>query len=232
MLHEETIKPGTLDLINQLMKDQQLNEFYLVGGTALALQIGHRESIDVDLFSVSAFDTGKLAEHLQRNYDARISAQGNNSLKGNIQGVDIDLVTHNYPFVKPIEPIQGIRMVSLEDIAAMKMNAIVNSGQRIKDFIDVHYLLKDMTCEQLLDHYCSKYPNVDANMGRSSLLYHKDIDFKVRVVLTDKSIRWKDMEKSLIKSVRQYDKLLESRQLFEKMQQVKQDRGKNQGLKP
>ena len=232
MLHEETVKPGTLDLINRLMQDQQLNEFYLVGGTALALRIGHRESIDIDLFRVSNFDSSKLADHFRENYDARITMQSGNSLKINLEGIDCDLVTHNYPFVKPPETIQGIRMMSLEDIAAMKMNAIVNSGQRLKDFIDVHYLLKDMTCEQLLDHYCSKYPNVDANMGRSSLLYHQDINFKVAVVLKDKTIGWKDMEKSITQSVRQYDKLLESRQLFEKMQQAKLNKGKNQGLKP
>lgn len=55
MLHKETVKPGTLDLIHQLMKDQQLNSFYLVGGTALSLRIGHRESIDIDLFNSSDF---------------------------------------------------------------------------------------------------------------------------------------------------------------------------------
>jgi len=52
MLHEETVKPGTLDLIQKLMQDQQFNSFYLVGGTALALKLGHRESIDIDLFNI------------------------------------------------------------------------------------------------------------------------------------------------------------------------------------
>lgn len=69
MLHKETVKPGTLDLIQQLMQDQQLNLFYLVGGTALSLRIGHRQSIDIDLFSSSDFDGDRLAQHLQRKYD-------------------------------------------------------------------------------------------------------------------------------------------------------------------
>lgn len=70
MLHKETVKPGTLDLIHQLMEDKQLDSFYLVGGTALSLRIGHKESIEIDLFNSSDFHGNKLAIHLQHNYDA------------------------------------------------------------------------------------------------------------------------------------------------------------------
>jgi hypothetical protein len=213
MLHKETVKPGTLDLINQLMQDQQFNSFYLVGGTALSLRLGHRESIDIDLFNTSDFDSDKLAIHLQKEYGAQVKRRKSNYVSGNIREVDFDLIAHKYPSVKSPEIIQGIRMMSMEDIAAMKINAIVNSGTRIKDFIDIHYLLKELSCESIIDFYCSKYSDVDAGMARSSLLYHKDIDFTVPVVLRDKGLKWADVQKSIISSVYVYDQLLENKQL-------------------
>jgi len=205
MLHKDTVKPGTLDLITRLMQDQHFNSFYLVGGTALALKLGHRESIDIDLFNSSVFDAEKLAVHLQKEYGAHIKRQKSNYISGNIRQIDFDLIAHQYPSVKPLETIQGIRMMSIEDIAAMKINAIVNNGTRIKDFIDIHYLLQEFSCENIVDFYCSKYPNVDAGMARSSLLYHQDIDFNVPVILKDKRLKWENVERSIISAIAEHD---------------------------
>lgn len=213
MLHKETVTPGTLDLILQLMKDHQLNSFYLVGGTALSLRIGHRESIDIDLFSSSDFDGDELAVHLRNSYGADVKRHKGNYVSGSIGEVDFDFISHKYPSIKPIETIDGIRMMSNQDISAMKINAIVNSGQRIKDFIDVHYLLKEMTLNEILDYYCQKYPNVDPNTAKSSLMYHNDVDFNVPVKLMDGKLKWQDVQKSISKSVREYTSLQESKKL-------------------
>jgi len=105
MLYKETVKPGTLDLILELMKDQQLNSFYLVGGTALSLRIGHRESIDIDLFNSSDFDGDKLALHLQKEYGAVVKRQKSNYASGSIGQVDFDFISHKYPSIKPIETV-------------------------------------------------------------------------------------------------------------------------------
>jgi hypothetical protein len=122
-------------------------------------------------------------------------------------------------------------MMSLEDISAMKINAIVNSGERIKDYIDIFYLLKGMSLDHILRYYCEKYPNVDANMARSSLLYHKDIDFSVPVKLYDKDLKWKSVANGITKAVRTYDKLQENRKLYRKTLGIKKkDKGKDQGL--
>ena len=119
MLHKETVTPGTLDLILELMKDHQLNSFYLVGGTALSLRIGHRESIDIDLFSSSDFDGNELAEHLRKNYGADVKRHKENYASGSIGEVDFDFISHKYPSIRPIETIEGIRMMSNQDISAM-----------------------------------------------------------------------------------------------------------------
>ena len=233
MLHKETVTPGTLDLIQTLMQDHQLNSFYLVGGTALSLRIGHRESIDIDLFTSSDFDVDGLAVHLRNTYGADVKRHKGNYVSGSIGEVDFDFISHKYRSIRPIESIEGIRMMSNQDISAMKINAIVNSGQRIKDFIDMHYLLMEIPLNEILDYYCRKYPNVDPNTAKSSLMYHNDIDFNVPVKLMDGKLKWQDVQKSISKAVREYKRLLESRELYRKLQETKNnqknDRGRGMG---
>jgi hypothetical protein len=211
------------------MKDQQLNSFYLVGGTALSLRIGHRQSIDIDLFSSSDFDGDKLALHLEHSYGADVKRRKSNYASGSIGEVDFDFIAHKYPPVKPIETIEGIRIMSNEDISAMKVNAIVNSGQRIKDFIDMHYLLKEMSLDKVMGYYCGKYPNVNPNVAKSALLYHQDIDFSVPVLLTDGKLKWQDVQRSISAAVREYTNLQESRALLRKLQETKNNRENDRG---
>ena len=158
------------------------------------------------MFNSSEFNSAKLATHLQKQYNAQIKRQKDNYVSGNIGQVDFDLITHQYPSVKPLAIEQGIRMMSVEDIAAMKVNAIVNSGNRIKDFIDIHYLLQEFSMENIINFYCAKYPNVNSSMARSSLLYHNDIDFDVPLKLRDRRLRWEDVKNSIISAIAEFDR--------------------------
>lgn len=205
MLHKETVKPGTLDLIKKLMRDQQINSFHLVGGTAMALQMGHRESIDIDLFNSGDFDSAQLADHLKTPYDARVKRQNGNYISGSILNVDFDIISHKYPTIRNIDPQEGIRIMSLEDIAAMKINAIVNSGRRVKDFIDIHYLLKKFSYENIMDFYHIKYPKADLVIARLALLYHGEVDLTVPVILKDEKLTWEIVKSSINSAVYEYD---------------------------
>lgn len=227
MLHKTTVKPGTLDLISTLMQDEQLNSFYLVGGTALALRMGHRDSIDIDMFTSSNFNGEDMAIYLQKEYGAQIRNEKNNYVSGRIRDVDFDFITHNYPSVRPLEVIEGIRILSNEDIAAMKINAIVNNGTRLKDFIDIHYLLKEFSYQNIVDFYCQKYPNVNADMAKASLLYHNDIKLDVTVGLKDQNLTWEMMAKNIISTIQAHDKSLKNQQKQEEQQ--KKALGKSQG---
>lgn len=142
MLYKETVAPQTLDLIERFFKDARLDEFVLVGGTALSLQIGHRISIDIDLFSDKPFDAANIASHLQKNYSAESVKTLKNGVFCFIEDIKVDVMSHQYPWVKDLIVSEGIRMVSLEDIGAMKLHAIVQSGSRLKDFIDIYFLLE------------------------------------------------------------------------------------------
>lgn len=229
MLYKETVKQGTLDLIKKLMSDQRLNSFYLVGGTALSLRIGHRQSIDIDLFSSSDFDGDNLAVHLRNGYGAEVRHHKSNYISGSIGEVDFDFISHKYPSIKPIENIEGIRIMSNADISAMKINAIVNSGQRIKDFIDIHYLLKEVSLDKILNYYSQKYPNVDHKTAKSSLLYHQDIDFNVPVMLTDKKLKWQEVKQGISKAVEEHSRLMENRALFRNLQEAKNKKENDRG---
>lgn len=127
-----------------------------------------------------------------------------NYVSGSIDAVAFDFICHNYPAINSIEEFEGIRMMSFADISAMKINAIVNSGQRVKDFIDIYYLLKVMSLQEILENYCHKYPNVNASMARSSLSFHEDIDLNVPVILKDKSLKWKSIAESILLAVKNH----------------------------
>lgn len=164
MLRTQTVEKRTLDLIQRLMEDETLNDFNLVGGTALALKIGHRLSIDIDLFSINSFDAPGIATHLTKAHSAHIATILKNGVFSFIDKIKIDVLAHQYPLVEKVEFQDGIRMVSLKDIGAMKLNAIYNNGTRLKDFIDIYALLELFTLNQLLLACFQKYPDLDINM--------------------------------------------------------------------
>lgn len=207
MLHKETVAAGTLDLIRRLMSDEKLQDFNLAGGTALALQLGHRVSVDIDLFSQKGFDVTAMQKHLEQRYRADIRRTINNSMAGKIDGIAIDLMAHQYPSVRPPIITEGIRMASFEDIAAMKLNVITRDPDRLKDFIDIHYMLEHKSLKELTDAYEAKYPNVTPVMAHLSLLYHKEIDFTVPInLISQDSFDFKKVAERLQEAVKYPDR--------------------------
>ncbi|MFW6326804.1 MAG: nucleotidyl transferase AbiEii/AbiGii toxin family protein, partial [Bacteroidota bacterium] len=102
--------------------------FCLVGGTGLALQMGHRQSIDIDLFSDFSFDTISLLESIQQDYEINLVSTSSNTIKGIISGIMVDLIARRYPYLTEPVNLEEITFLSVEDILAMKLNAIAMSG--------------------------------------------------------------------------------------------------------
>ena len=175
MLRTQTVETGTLDLIKRFMSDEKFNNFNLVGGTALALKIGHRRSIDIDLFSINPFDSSDLGQHFLAAYNATKVSTLTNGVFCFVNDIKIDLVSHQYPLVEDIDILEGIRMVSSLDIGAMKLNAIFSSGQRLKDFVDMYSLLEKFSLHEMLDACQRKYPDLNINMVKHSLIHFNDI---------------------------------------------------------
>lgn len=172
----ELISPATLQLIQQLQVIPALRSFHLVGGTALSLQIGHRNSIDIDLFTIDAFETTAIAETVRKNFEIEIDFEFKNSLLCRINSIKVDFITHNYPYIKPPVTEEGITYLSREDIAAMKLNAIIQSGKRLKDFIDIWFLLEHFSMEDMLRFFGMKYSHVNPVIALRAVNYFNDID--------------------------------------------------------
>jgi len=188
MLHKESVETETLDLIHILMADRALSGFNLVGGTSLALMMGHRKSIDIDLFTDRDFDAASLEKHLSLSYNVdRLNRSGNN-IWCIINGIKVDLIAHQYPILKPVEAVEGIRMLSMEDIGAMKIHAIFQSGTRLKDFVDMHFLLEKMPLQQITKGYIEKYPGVNVAMAHLALSFHDDINLRNKIDFLGKDI--------------------------------------------
>jgi hypothetical protein len=177
-----------------------LQEFNLVGGTALALRIGHRISIDIDLFSTNSFNAPEVANHLKTAYDASQPRTLSNAVFCFINDIKIDLISHQYPLVADIDVIEGIRMVSLEDIGAMKLNAIYGNGTRLKDFVDMYFLLEKFSLNELLQACHQKYPDINPGMAKQALIHHQDIDFNTPIHYTGTEIKWPAVAERLKKA--------------------------------
>ena len=174
-LHTETVSSGLLELLQKLMKEESLKSFALAGGTALALRFGHRTSVDIDLFTGTAFDAQGIAELLKTRYSLKEAETAENTVRGVIAGIKTDFIAHRYPLLNPFEEASGIRMFSCEDSAAMKLNAITNRGCK-KDFWDYAELLKIYSRDEMLAFYAGKYANDSLWNVEKSLAYFDDAE--------------------------------------------------------
>jgi len=137
----EVLKSKQQKIFSYLLK---FPEFYLVGGTALALQIGHRMSIDFDLFSKNNITPALLAKikRVFKDYKIEISLRNREQLTVKIDGVKIDFVKYKFPLIQNTIEFHGVRMAKPAEIAAMKAFALNFRGAN-KDYIDLYFILKE-----------------------------------------------------------------------------------------
>lgn len=197
MLYTETIEGGTLELLRNLQSEVLLSSFNLVGGTSLALRMGHRKSVDLDLFTKDDFDLQELRELLVNKYDFQVSYEKGKTLKGFINNVKIDLIKYDYPQVCSVETIEGIRFESIPDVIAMKLSAICDNGSRMKDFIDIAFLSSKYSFDDMLKFYSTKFPASNQMMLAKALVYFADIDFNEDIVMLKYYFNWDKIAKRL-----------------------------------
>ncbi|MEO6038116.1 MAG: nucleotidyl transferase AbiEii/AbiGii toxin family protein [Saprospiraceae bacterium] len=113
------------------MAELELRSFQLVGGTAMALQVGHRVSIDLDLFGAAGpLDMDMLTTIVNQIGTVETLAASQNIVVFKVNGVKADFVNYRYALLRPIVEAEGVRMVSLADIAPMKLAAIAGRGRK------------------------------------------------------------------------------------------------------
>ena len=176
MLQTSTVKESTFELLKRLQAEPLLATTRLVGGTALSLQIGHRESEDLDLFSVEPLEGMLVQQMLVDKYGFVPTVIAENTLIGFIQGVKIDVIYHPFPWLEAAIEEDGIRIATKTDIAAMKVHAIINSGKRPKDFVDIAFLSMHYSYNQIKALLLNRYPAYDPIMADKAVIYFDDID--------------------------------------------------------
>ena len=199
MLYRETVDATTWKLVRELSEITQNQQFYLVGGTALALQFGHRISVDLDFFTTQAFDVNTLRVSLESKYQDNLqwTFEKGHALGATINGVKVDFLRHDYPIIKPLEE-EGISMLSSMDIAAMKLNAVAKRGS-IKDFFDIYELLESYSLAEMLDFFKSKYQQTGTAYILRSLTYFEDAELESQPQ-SIKQVPWREV-KSKIRSI-------------------------------
>jgi len=194
-----------LDLLKRL-KFLKKYGFYLAGGTALALQIGHRTSLDFDFYTEKKFNPRRLREEFDKRFKIVQEIYiAKDTLGLNVNDVEVSFFRYPYPLIRPCQEIEGILLASIEDIAAMKVIAISQRGQR-RDFIDIYFLIKKFGLRQIIEFVKKKYPMFNIYVGLQGLVYFKDADEdpeKKRYKLF-KKIRWSEVKKFIIKEVNKF----------------------------
>jgi len=205
MLQYTTVLPATLELLKVLMQKKCLANFNLVGGTSLSLQIGHRLSIDIDLFTINDFDTSEIVLELKEDLHFDIVQQNPNKLTLNIeypinsnQFIKVDILKYPYPLLNAIIKIDGIRLLSIEDIIPMKLSAVSNRGAK-KDFYDIYFLLDKYSLKEMLELFSKKFPNINHFHLIKSLTYFNTADEDANPKVF-KKLSWEQVKEKIVKA--------------------------------
>ena len=182
--------------------------FYLAGGTGLALQIGHRDSIDFDFFSEKIFDEDKLlAELLEKLPEHKIisTQKDKGTLSVIIDGsIRASFFYYKYRLIAPLVKEYGFAdIASVEDIGVMKCSAITGRASN-KDYVDLYFILRKITLKKLLSFTKAKLISLDENLILKSMVYFEDVNEDKLLFMPGFEISFSEVKKFLEKEVRNY----------------------------
>lgn len=204
MLSLQTVLPDTLELLKTLMQMDELRDMRLVGGTSLALQYGHRRSVDLDFFGQTTEDVEELTEALKKRVEQVVPGGHSKRIMAYfLNGVKVDVVNYSYPWIAPPVIEEGIRLASPKDIAAMKVNAIIGRGTK-KDFIDIYYLLRHFTFAELMQLYLQKYADGSEYRALLSMSYFGDADLHPMPYMFE-NVEWEAIKQRIKQEVKTYN---------------------------
>ena len=199
MLQTRTVESRTLELLKNLVAKPYLESFFLVGGTALALQMGHRVSVDLDFFTITDFDQDELLADLRQTFEVIVEVRSPSILITRIDGVKVDFVRFRYKILFPALHIDGVRMLELRDIAPMKLDAVTKRGSK-KDFYDIYFLLSKMPLSEILELYAQKFEHTTIFHVIKSLTYFDDAEEQPDPIVFEKKHTWEKVKTTLEKA--------------------------------
>lgn len=179
--------------------------FYLAGGTALALQIGHRDSVDFDFFGPENIDTKKLFEEIFETFKGhkilKIQEEKNTLTVLIDDNIKLSFFGYKYRLLnKPIED-ENLKIASMEDIACMKLSAITSRASN-KDYIDLYYILQKISFKDILEKVSQKLPDLDISLILKSIVYFDDIGEEPIIFKNNNFVDMSEVKKSLEERVK------------------------------
>lgn len=195
------------NLLKLLTKANLLDSFYLAGGTGLALQIGHRKSVDLDFFSKKDFNTGQYINRLQSigHFELLNEAQG--TVTSILNNVKISFFFYDYPLLWDLNTFNKVKIGDVKEIGLMKFTAVAGRGTK-KDFVDLYWIGKNIIpLLKLFTFFDNKYGNTyNLYHTLKSLIYFEDAD-QDKMPQMVKPVNWQDVKTYFYK---------EEKKLFEK----------------
>lgn len=191
------------NLIELLSNKDFITNFYLAGGTGLALQIGHRQSIDFDFFIPDDFNTTQIIQELKSIGNFELQNEEKNTINGILNQIRISFFGYKYDVINPFLNYKNIKIADELDIAAMKLEAISGRGNK-KDFVDLYFILKKYSLDTILKFYEKKYGKGIANNYHlmKSLVYFQDAEEQAMPKMIEQ-VDWETVKKDIIKKVKE-----------------------------
>jgi len=203
----KTLSENTAKALALLGTSELLSDAYLAGGTALALQLGHRMSIDLDFFTSSPFESNTIVHELAKIGTYCGDQLTERTINGVFNDVKFSYFDYQYKLIKKTNNFEGVKLASCEDIAAMKLVAITDRGTK-KDYIDLFFLAKKYSFEEMFGFYEEKYNLIETNrmIILKSMSYYLDADESPMPIMVI-DVQWDAVKDFFMKEVRRLSKI-------------------------
>ena len=180
-------------------------DFYMAGGTGLALQIKHRTSLDFDFCTPQAFEPAKLKDEFNKRFKTVKEIHiAKDTLILEVERVMVSFFTYPYKMLEPYVKLGEINLASAKDIAAMKIVAIAQRGRR-RDFIDMYFLIEKIGLKEIIGSAQEKYPKLNIYTVLQGLMYFKDADkdLEEKKLKLFEKVNWGKVKNDIIKQVKE-----------------------------
>ncbi len=192
----------TKSILESLNKNGAVRNFYLAGGTALALQFGHRQSVDLDFFSEQNFSASELKKKLLKISKYKIISAEDGTLHIILNGVLVSFLRYPYKLLYAKKKFGKTLLADWRDLAAMKLNAIANRGSK-KDFIDLYFICQKISLKQIFKIFNKKYKDIKYNKMHllKSIVYFEEAEKEPMPKMMEKE-SWGKIKKEIERMVR------------------------------
>lgn len=200
-MFKEPISQETKLVLEKISQSDLVEKFYLAGGTALAIQLGHRESIDLDWFCQTDFSNQEIKAKLSKLGNFQVISESEGTINGLLDNVRVSFLRYQYKLIFPLVDLEKIKIADERDIAAMKIDAVSSRGGK-KDFIDIFFLFKKYSLEEIIGFFERKYAEINYNKLHilKSLVYFADADDEPMPIMVQ-DIDWEEVKKDIKEKV-------------------------------